>query len=715
MATADTLAQLKSRILSHFSMMFLSTWEEERWEAELAALATEMDRGLVTWTVTRGAQPSLHPNDQWAHPNDRRAGGVSPPVEAGTAHESTGGLTPPARQKPLRSDAAEFLRHVPDFPSEQLFLLKDFHPHLADPHIVRQLRDLVPLLIEQNKTLLFMGPETDIPVELQKDALKFDLPLPGLDELHTELKGVLASDNAHRPAPLVVSPEQEERLVRTMLGLTAAQARKSFQRAFLGRSEIDEEIYSQLIGEKKVMVQGSEMLEFQELAEGVKDIGGLDGLKDWVAKRSLAFSETARKKGIPAPKGVLLLGVQGCGKSLTSRAIAKLLAFPLVRLDVATLLSGDKGQSEKNMRDVLALMEMIAPAVLWLDEIEKGFAGANGEAGSDSTMVRIMGRFLTWMQENPAPVFVVATANSVTGLPPEMLRRGRFDELFFVDLPNYHERKQILEIHLRKRSFDPAVFEIAKLAERSEGYSGAELEQVVLAAMVETYGGADGITQAALEKAREETVPLSVTMEEKIFQLREWAKGRCRPATPDSRVLQMLEAEQRQKAEAAGDEHGLEDKPFAFDPTELEPEETNEEWKTPAQSGDLPSALLEYVRTHDGVTIPQLQSDFAEFVDTSGEQGLALRSDPNLILWLGLSEKFAGDLAKLISNKRLFLRITDESNFGDSAAEIKLPKLSSLPDNKVSKPAWIPTCLTDLAPEEPDARLERVARMMLAK
>lgn len=679
MATSDTLAQLKSRILSHFSMMFLSTWEEERWEAELAALAMEMDRGLVTWTVTRGAQPPLDGNAS------------------------------------AMIDAAEFLRHVPAFPNEQLFLLKDFHPHLADSHIVRQLRDLVPMLIDQNKTLLFMGPETEIPVELQKDALKFELPLPGLDELHTELKGALAADNAHRPAPLVVTSEQEERLVRTMLGLTAAQARKSFQRAFLGRSEIDEEIYSQLIGEKKVMVQGSEMLEFQELTEGVKDIGGLDGLKDWVSKRSLAFSETARKKGIPAPKGVLLLGVQGCGKSLTSRAIAKLLAFPLVRLDVATLLSGDKGQSEKNMRDVLALMEMIAPAVLWLDEIEKGFAGANGEAGSDSTMVRIMGRFLTWMQENPAPVFVVATANSVTGLPPEMLRRGRFDELFFVDLPNYHERKQILEIHLRKRAFDPTSYDIAKLAERSEGYSGAELEQVVLAAMVETYGGADGITQAALEKAREETVPLSVTMEEKIFQLREWAKGRCRPATPDSRVLQMLEAEQRQKAEAAGDEHALEDKPFAFDPTELEPDETDETWKTPAQNGDLPTALLEYVRVHDGVTIPQLQSVFAEFVATTGEQGLSLRSDPNVILWLGLSAEFAGELAKLISNKRLFLRVIDASAFGDSEAEIKLPKLTALPDNKVSKPAWLPTCLTDLAPDEPETRLERVARMMLAK
>ncbi|MFM9966554.1 MAG: AAA family ATPase [Planctomycetaceae bacterium] len=680
MVTSDTLAQLKSRILSHFSMMFLSTWEEERWESELSALATEMDRGLVTWTVTRGTQPKLES------------------MEGAT-------LTP-----------AEFLTQVPSFPRGQLFLVKDFHPYLSDPQIVRQLRDLVPVLIEQSQTLLFMGPETEIPIELLRDALKFELPLPGLDELHTELKAVLASERTNRMVPLSVSLEQEERLVRTMLGLTSAQARKSFARAFQGRNEIDEEIYAQLIGEKKVMVQGSEMLEFQELTEGVKDIGGLDALKDWVAKRSLAFSETARKQGIPAPKGVLLLGVQGCGKSLTARAIARLLAFPLVRLDVATLLSGDKGQSEKNMRDVLALMEMIAPAVLWLDEIEKGFAGANGEAGSDATMVRIMGRFLTWMQENPAPVFVVATANSVTGLPPEMLRRGRFDELFFVDLPNYHERKQILEIHLRKRRFTPADFDIAKLAERSEGYSGAELEQVVLAAMVETYGQADGITQAALEKAREETVPLSVTMEEKIFQLREWAKGRCRPATPDSRVLQMLEAEQRQKAAAAAnDEQAFEDKPFSFDPTDLEEDDAVETWRTLAQNGEIPPALLEYVRTHDGTTIAQLQSVFAEFTSTNGEQGLALRADPNLILWLGLSAEFAGELSKLISNKRLYLRLADATAFGESASEIKLPKLTSRPDNKVTKPTWLPTCLTDLAPDELDPRLERVARMMLAK
>ncbi len=679
MATSDTLAQLQSRILAHFSMMFLTTWEEERWEAEIAALALEMDRGLVTWTATRGIQPPATVD--------------SPPLIA-----------------PM-----EFLQHVGDFPREQLFLLKDFRPYLADPQIVRQLRDLAPLLIEQNKTLLFMGPDADIPVELLKDALKFELPLPGLTELALELRAALTAENATRPVPIAITPEQEERLLKTMLGLTSAQARKSFARAFLDRTEIDEDIYAQLISEKKVMVQGSEMLEFQELTEGVKDIGGLDALKDWVAKRSMAFSETARRKGIPAPKGVLLLGVQGCGKSLTSRAIARLLSFPLVRLDVATLLSGDKGQSEKNMRDVLALMEMIAPAVLWLDEIEKGFAGGNSESGSDSTMVRIMGRFLTWMQENPSPVFVVATANSVTGLPPEMLRRGRFDELFFVDLPNYHERKQILEIHLRKRRFNPEDFDIGKLAEMSEGYSGAELEQVVLSAMVETYGNDGGITQAALDKAREETVPLSVTMEEKIFQLREWARGRCRPATPDSRVLQMLEAEQRQKAADAGNEENLDDKPFNFDPTELEQEDEVEPWRTLAQSGDIPAAIVEYIRSHDGTTIPQLQSLFTEFISTSGEQGLALRADPNLIIWLGLSAEFAGEIVKLIGNKRLYLRVADPGAFEEVSADIKLPKLTSLPDNKVSKPAWLPTCLTDLAPEEPDPRLERVARMMLSK
>ncbi len=707
MANSDTLAQLKSRILANFSMMFLSTWEEERWEAEIAALATEMDRGLVTWTVTRGAQP------------DWRTVGVSPLVDAASTGEATRGLTSPVRQNEERDDSlcdpSELLRRIPHFPRDQLFLLKDFRPYLADPQILRQLRDLAPTLIEHNKTLLFMGPDTEIPVELLRDALKIELPLPGLPELAAELRAALTAENANRPAPLVATREQEERLLKTMLGLTSAQARKSFSRAFFGRSEIGDEIYSQLISEKKVMVQGSELLEFQELTEGVKDIGGLDGLKDWISQRSHAFSEDARQRGIPAPKGVLLLGVQGCGKSLTSRAIARRLSFPLVRLDVATLLSSDKGQSEKNMRDVLALMEMISPAVLWLDEVEKGFAGGSGEAGSDSTMVRIMGRFLTWMQENPAPVFVVATANSVTGLPPEMLRRGRFDELFFVDLPNFHERKEIFEIHLRKRKLSPDDFDLNKLADRTEGYSGAEIEQIVLSSLVETYGREGGVTQAVMDKAREETVPLSVTMEEKIFQLREWAKGRCRPATPDSRVLQMLEAEQRQKAAEGGDEESLDDKPFAFDPDDLEPEEGPEEWRRLATEGQLTAAIVEYVRTHDSTTIAQLQATFAEFTPTSGEQGLALRADPNIVLWMGLAADFATDLSKLIAGKRFFLQITDADTFGEFLADIKLPKLTSLPDNKVSRPAWLPTSLTDLAPEESDPRLERVARMMLSK
>ncbi len=643
-------------------------------------MSTEMDRGLVTWTVTRGAVPPLESNSS-----------------------------------PMRHPT-EFLKHLVEFPAEQLFLLKDFQPYFSDPLIVRQLRDLVPTLIEQKKTLLFMGPDANIPVELLKDATHFELPLPGIQELHCELRAALSTENEHRPAPLKVTAEQEEKIVRTMLGLTAAQARKSFARALLNRSSIDEGIYSQLISEKKVMIQGSEMLEFQELTEGVKDIGGLDGLKDWMSKRSLAFSETARASGIPAPKGVLLLGVQGCGKSLTARAISHLLSFPLVRLDVATLLSGDLGKSEKNMRDVLTLMEMIAPAVLWMDEVEKGFAGGNADGVADSTMVRIMGRFLTWMQENSSGVFVVATANSVTALPPEMLRRGRFDELFFVDLPNYHERKQIIEIHLRKRSLDPAKFDVAKLAERTEGYSGAEIEQMVLSALVETFGRNEGVSQAALDKAREETVPLSVTMEEKIFQLREWARGRCRPATPDSRVLQMLEAEQRQKAAAdGGDELAFDDKPFAFDATDLEPAESVEAWRTLAKLEDIPAAVSEYVHSHDGTTISQLQTVFSEFTTTRGEQGIALRSDPNLILWIGLSAEFAGDIAKLISSKKLFVRVDGAADFGDAVKELKLPKISALPDNKVSKPAWLPTSLTDRTPDEMDPRLERVARMMLSK
>ena len=669
MSTSETLDNIRSRILSQFSFLFLTTWEEQRWEAELSSLALEIERGLVVWSVTQGAQPPLGQDGQQA------------------------------------CDPRAFVDQIAAYPPDHIFLVKDFHPYLNDPHVIRKLRDLVTSLPEQNKTLLFMGPDCEIPIDLQKEAIKLELPLPGLAELAGELKSVLKEQQADNGRKLEMSAEEEEKLLKAVLGLTAREARKAIGRGLLGRDKVDDEVYALLVAEKKHMVQGSDMLEFQELDEGVKDVGGLDGLKDWIARRGEAFSSRAQEQGIPAPKGVLLLGVQGCGKSLTSRAIARLLSFPLVRLDISSLLSSDRGSSEKNMRDVLKLMETIAPAVLWLDEIEKGFAGSVGEGGADPTMVRIMGRFLTWMQENPAPVFVVATANSVTGLPPEMLRRGRFDELFFVDLPNYHERIDIFNIHLGKRGWKPEKYDVEALAERTEGFSGAEIEQVVVSAMVETFSRGGILSDVELERARDETVPLSVTMEEKIFELREWARSRCRQATPDSRVLQMLEAEQREKGQTGE---------FSYDEDEAESDE-DEEWIQLAEHGQLSAAITEFVRNRETTTFPELHRAFEEYIETEGEQGLALRSDPNVVLWVGMSAELAGALAKLIAAKKLYLHQGEVEQYADDRNGMKLPMLKELPDNRVTRPAWLPTYLSDMPAEGGSGRFSRVARMKLSK
>lgn len=670
MSASEALDSLRSRILSDFTLLFLDTWEERRWEKELSILAEEMERGFVVWSVTEGPRPPLEDVDG----------------DSGT-------------------DPLKFLDQIVSYPANRLFLLKDFHPYLSDPRVVRKLRDLTAVLAAEGKAVLLIGPQPEIPLELRKESLKIPLPLPGLEELRVELASVLDERCRKTGATLEVSAAQEEKLLKAILGLTAGEARKALARALLDRDELDDEVYSLLVSEKKHMVQGSEMLEFQELKEGVADVGGLEGLKDWIRRRADAFTERAREHGIPAPKGVLLLGVQGCGKSLTARAVAKLLSFPLVRLDVATLLSSDLGMSEKNMRDVLTLMEMICPAVLWLDEIEKGFAGSSGEGGSDATMVRIMGRFLTWMQENPSPVFVIATANSVTGLPPEMLRRGRFDELFFIDLPNYHERIDICNIHLAKRDWVPENFAVKTLAEKTEGFSGAEIEQIVVAAMVETFASGGVLTDADLEKARDETVPLSVTMEEKIFELREWARPRCRPATPDSRVLQMLEAEQREQGQN-------EDVAFGED---ADLGDSEDEWVVLAEQGRLDAAVVEYIRQYDRATFAQLQQAFADHVETEGEQGLALRSDPNIVLFLGMSRELAGVLAKLISAQKLYLHPTRKDEYPAEGGMARLPALEELPENRISRPAWLPVCVSDIAPEGGSSNLTRVARMKLSK
>ena len=507
--TQKKLEDLQSRLQANYPLIFVTTFEEERWEQELANVVMDVQRGLVSWSATEGFKAPLDENAE------------------------------------IIRDPFQVLCEIERYPDEHVFLIKDFHPYLLDPLIIRKLRDMVATLPADHKTLILMSPEVVIPSALQRDSLMIELPLPDIDDLHEVLKEVLRQIARETGRQLAINDEERERLLKTLVGLTAREVRQALLRSLQPRSQLDDAVFAELVSEKRNLLQGSDLLEFFDLSDGIKDIGGLEGLKDWLKSRASAYSHKARKAGLPLPKGVLLLGVQGCGKSLTARAAARLLSFPLVRLDFASVLSGERGSSEKNLREVLRTIETVSPTVLWLDEVEKAFSGVSAEGGGDGTLTRLFGTFLTWLQDHGKAIFTIATANSVTTLPPEMLRRGRFDELFFINLPNYHERKDILRIHLTKRGLKPESYDIDELSDKTEGYSGAELEQVVISAVFDAYTTGRKVTQQDLLNSQEMTVPLSVTMEEKIFELREWARTRCRPATPDSRVMQMLEEESR--------------------------------------------------------------------------------------------------------------------------------------------------------------------------
>ncbi|MCA9078936.1 MAG: AAA family ATPase [Planctomycetaceae bacterium] len=654
--TTDILDDLRQRILSEYPLLFLQTYEEQRWEDEVANLALEMEYGLVTWSATGGAQPTV----------------------GNSASE----------------DAVTFLSHLAEYPEQHLFLLKDFHIELQQPRVVRKLRDLLPQLTQRRQTLLLIGPDDQIPLELDKDVTVLHLPLPGADELRGQLHELLRSPETG--ITLQLDPRTEDRIVQAVLGLTVNEARKAMLRALRGRDEFSDEVFVELVAEKRHMVSGSDLLEFFDLDESIDDIGGLEGLKEWVQQRAEGFSPDARERGVSNPKGVLLAGIQGCGKSLSAKAIARTLGFPLVRMDMSNLLESARGSSEQNLRTVLHVVETIAPAVLWLEEIDKAFAGFDDEAGQDATMSRILGRFLTWLQEHTAPVFVVATANNVSNLPPELLRRGRFDDLFFVDLPNFHERKQIFEIHLQRRNWLPERFEIEQLSELTEGYSGAEIEQVVNSAIIESYSQDRVLAQSDLEESIDLTVPLSVTMEDEIFHLREWARTRCRPATPDIRVMQVMEEEERH-----GEVPELQGPP-------------RDKWIALAESGQMGTALVEYARVRDTVLWHQLMTDFEPFMEVSGEYGLVLRADPKVVIWTRLGRKFCDMLIEFIGGRRVFLHQVAASTY-DGQQHPNLPPIEQIPESRVAKPGWCPTSLRQVPPATGSGKFDRVGRIRLTR
>jgi AAA+ superfamily predicted ATPase len=408
-----------------------------------------------------------------------------------------------------------------------LYVLKDFHEFWSkDPRVRRKLRNLAQQLVYTGSSLIVTTPTRTIPEELKDDAVIVEMPLPTEDALRTALDDLIGTTSGLNTR---LTEHGRARLAQAALGLTAAQARRAFAKAIVQDNVLDDRDIDTVLAEKKAVIRESQALEFYAAGETPDDVGGLESLKKWLALRERAFGSEAADYGLPAPKGLALIGIPGTGKSLTAKMIGGLWRLPLLRLDVGALFGSLVGESEERVRRALRLAEAVAPCVLWIDELEKGFASGDLDGG---TSRRVLGTMLTWMQEKTAPVFVVATANDVTALPAETLRRGRFDEIFFLDLPTEAERREIITVHLRKRRRDPAVFDIRRLAKECDGFTGAELEQAVIDAMYQAFAEERDVRTEDIITAIARTVPLSKSQREVIERLRAWLRdGRAQSAS----------------------------------------------------------------------------------------------------------------------------------------------------------------------------------------
>ncbi len=484
---------------ARYPLIYILSSEEKRVEKSIADVlhAREREKNyktrIYTWSVTEGVRLGKEPQ-----------GDSKDPLKA--------------------------LRFVLEAKHDEraVFILRDLHAYLKNPEVVRLLRDIGRKLKEELKTVFLISPMLAIPPELDKEVAVVEYPLPELAEIDAIFDRVSRNTGARIP-----SGQEREHVVEAALGLTADEAEGVFAKSLVqtgGNFDIDV-----ILSEKERIVRKSGVLEFFRTHEKMDDIGGLDVLKGWLRKRQRAFSEEARQFGLPRPKGILMIGIPGGGKSLTAKAVGAAWRLPLLRLDVGKIFAGIVGSSEENMRRAIQMAEAVAPSILWVDELEKGFSGTGSSNNSDAgTAARVFGSFITWLQEKTSPVFVIATANNVDELPPEMMRKGRFDEIFFVDLPSLPEREEIAAIHLRRRGRDPVGFNLAAIAEKSEAMTGAEIEQAIVSALFDEYdrAGKGGVlrTEGVLHSL-EETVPLSRTMKEKIAALRTWCKTRARPAS----------------------------------------------------------------------------------------------------------------------------------------------------------------------------------------
>ncbi|MDR1282416.1 MAG: AAA family ATPase [Opitutaceae bacterium] len=478
------------------------SYEEQRVELIIKSVVhTAMPTGwnLFAWSITDGVIEVPSSND-----------------EAGKQHGA--------------NDVLEMFEFFLKMPEKSVLVLRDFHMFLREPNpiIFRKLKDCLLAGKLSNRTIIIVGCQLHLPPELEKEITVIEFSLPTKVQLGEILDAICESDRRK-----LLEGEERNAVLDATGGLTTVEAENAFALSIVEHKAIVPRVIAH---EKAQTVKKNGIIEIVESNLSLDDVGGLDDLKPWLIKRRSAFSPEAESYGLPTPKGFLMFGVPGCGKSLVAKVTASCLDVPLLRLDAGKLFGSLVGESERNMRAVLQTAEAVAPCVLWIDEVEKGFSGSKSSGSTDGgTTARVFGSFLQWMQDKAAPVFVVATANDVSALPPEMLRKGRFDENWFIDLPTAEERKQIWEIQIKKRKRNPKKFGIAELARLTDGYTGSEIEQLFVESMFTAFdAGKEPSTDLLVECAKEFT-PLSRMMAEDIKRLREWAAGRSRRASaPDA-------------------------------------------------------------------------------------------------------------------------------------------------------------------------------------
>jgi hypothetical protein len=511
--------ELETLIRARYPILYIISSEEMRVQNVIVELAQKRQKKVFEWSYSTGIVP------------------------AGTSIQSY------KNRNAATKDPLMALDQVIEQVEPAIFIFKDFHPFLTKNNyaVVRKLKEIALHLKNSFKTILLISPTLEIPTELEKEITVLNYPLPSREDLNELLDKIIADISQLKQITIELDHAGRERLLQASLGLTLGEAENVFAKIIVKSGRLSGEDVNEVFAEKQQIIRKSGLLEYYATEESFANVGGMAVLKDWLDKRSAAFTQEARAFGLPAPKGVLMLGVQGCGKSLCAKAVSTQWQLPLLRFDMGRMFGSLVGSSEENVRRAIAVAESVAPTILWVDEIDKAFAGSQGSGASDGgTTARVFGTFLTWLSEKTSPVFVVATANDISQLPPELLRKGRLDEIFFVDLPSKEERAEIFRIHLQRRRRDAARFDLELLAENSKDCSGAEIEEAINSALYDAFYAHREITTESIRTTLSQTVPLAKTMDEQIGRLRTWAEGRARNASvprevPKASTLRRME------------------------------------------------------------------------------------------------------------------------------------------------------------------------------